>query len=389
MDDDSRYLRLISGRSRGVGASAGRAGLRALETVYKAIIASRNAWYDRWAIPTWLDIPVISLGNLTVGGTGKTPMALWLCERLIARGLKPAVLSRGYRASQEGMADEMLVVARRCAEAVAVANPDRVAAGEMAIREYGAQVAILDDGFQHRRIGRELDIVLIDATRPYGYGHVLPRGLLREPVSSLRRADAVVLTRIDQCPPADLKALESEAARLAPALPVLRATHRPAGLVDLRGQPVETPPGERLGCFAGIARPQSFQYTLREFGLDCVSVMWWPDHHPYSVEDGDRILAWARSERLDGLITTEKDAVKLAGLGLDWPVPVAVLRIELSFPEADEARIEKLIDAVLRDHAEQLEAEPAAAATPVDDEPPDDASAFEETGPESVDDDEA
>ena len=188
MDDGSRYIQLVSGQRRGLGPSLERALLRGLSWGYGLGVSLRNRYYDRWALPTWLDVPIISVGNLTVGGTGKTPMTLWLCRQLLDRGLKPAVISRGYKASQQGLADELLMISRQCPRVVAVANPNRAAAGRLAIEEYGAQAVVLDDGFQHRRLGRDLDIVLIDATRPFGYSFLLPRGLLRERVAGLARA---------------------------------------------------------------------------------------------------------------------------------------------------------------------------------------------------------
>ena len=188
------YMTLIAGGG-GLGASVMRGLLRGPAWLYGRGMAIRNAYYNKWALPIWLEAPVISVGNLTVGGTGKTPMTLWLCRRMLERGRKPAVLSRGYKATRGGIADEILMLSQCCPEAVVVAHPNRAAAGRLAIAEYQAGAIILDDGFQHRRVGRDLDIVLIDATLPFGYEHLLPRGLLREPVHSLRRAEAVVVTR--------------------------------------------------------------------------------------------------------------------------------------------------------------------------------------------------
>ncbi len=349
-DELSHYRALMSGQRRGPLAALERAILWSASRAYRCLLAVRNTYYDRWALPAWLGIPVISVGNLTVGGTGKTPMTLHLCQRLVARGRRPAVLSRGYKASAEGLADELLLISRRCPQAVAVANPDRVAAGELAIQEYAVEAAVLDDGFQHRRLGRDLDLLLIDATRPFGFGHVLPRGLLREPVENLRRADAVIITRCDQVAPATLAQIETTVRAIQPEIPLLHAVHRPAGFVDLSGQPIPDPPTGRMGAFAGIAQPTAFARTLADLGRAPVEVHWWPDHHVYTAADADRLCRWVEQSRLDALVTTEKDAVKLNGLGVDWPVPLLALRVDLALLGDGGKILDEMIDRVLADY---------------------------------------
>lgn len=348
--NEADFIDLLSGRRRGLTAATLRAGLLPASWLYRAVIAVRNAWYNRWSLPVWLEVPVISVGNLTVGGTGKTPMSIGLCRRLLERGLKPAVLSRGYRADEEGRADELMLIARLCPKAVAVGNPDRAAAGRLAIEEYSAQVAILDDGFQHRRLGRDLDIVLIDALAPWGLGHLLPRGLLREPVHNLRRADAVIVTRCDQADAGALEQIEARVHRIKPELPILRSAHRPAGWVDLDGREAALPDGARVGCFAGIARPEAFAHTLTDLGHSPAATYWWPDHHVYTADDHGELLAWARDARLDALITTEKDAVKLRRLTGGWPVPVVCLRVEIELWGEGDKILGRLIDEMLREH---------------------------------------
>ena len=273
-------------------------------------------------------------------------------RRLLERGRKPAVLSRGYKASQAGLADELLMISRQCPQAVTIANPDRVAAGQMAVAEYGAQVAILDDGFQHRRLGRDLELVLIDATRPFGYARLLPRGLLREPISGLQRADAVVVSRCDQCEAAELEKVDAAVHEINPAVPVVHAIHRPTGFVDLAGSEISRPAGTHIGAFAGIARPASFERTLADVGITCVDTRWGPDHHVYTSGDVGRIRAWVEAAGLDALVTTEKDAVKLASLEADWPVPVAVLRVEIAMLDDGDRILGDLIDTILRQHEE-------------------------------------
>lgn len=357
MDESSRYLRIISGRDRSVSARLARSLLNAASLGYAGAVRLRNAWYDT-VFPTWLEVPVISIGNLTVGGTGKTPMTQWFCERLLERGRKPAVLCRGYKAAAGGFADELMLITRRCPQAVAVANPDRLAAGSLAVADYGAQAVVLDDGYQYRRMGRDLDILLIDATRPFGYQHLLPRGLLREPIIQMRRADAVVITRCDQVEPQAIQDLIARIGQTAPDRPVVRARHLPVGFTDLAGHPIEKPNWPRPGVFCGIARPETFSATLAAVGLPTDMSRAWPDHHDYSPQDVQELHSWVHRERLDGLITTEKDAVKLERLKADWPVPVAVLRVSIDISPAEAKILTDLIDQMLEDHTDHEQAEP-------------------------------
>jgi tetraacyldisaccharide 4'-kinase len=352
---EQTYFDLISGVRRGPLAAAARAALHVPAWFYGRIIGLRNRYYDRYSLPHWLDVPVISVGNLTVGGTGKTPMTVLLCERLLARGLKPAVLSRGYKAEPGSAPDELLLISRRVAKAVVIANPDRAASGELAIEEYDAKAAVLDDGFQHRRMGRDLDLVLIDATRPFGFGHMLPRGLLREPVTSLTRASAIVLTRTDARPAATLNEIEQTVRRYNAHAPILRSVHRPAGFTDLQGNPAEPPQSTRIGAFAAIARPDAFLRTLDTMNLAPAAERRWPDHHNYEEHDARELINWARADNLDVLITTEKDAVKLAGLHANWPIPVLALRVDLELVGDGNKILDELIDEMLRDHEEPHE----------------------------------
>lgn len=350
MDDHSGFIELISGSRCGPWAGMQRGLLRALSLGYGAVLTLRNGYYDRWSLPRWLGVPVISVGNLTVGGTGKTPMTLWVCQRLLEHGCKPAVLSRGYKASQTGLADELLMVSRRCPDAVAVANPDRYAAGQLAIEQYGIHAAVLDDGFQHRRLGRDLDIVLIDATRPFGFGHVLPRGLLREPMCGLARAGVIVMTRADQCPSAVLSNIETTVRQFNPDAPIVRAVHRPVGFTDLEGKPAAEPAGERVGCLAGIARPDAFVQTLNHMGHAPVEKLWWPDHHVYGPDNVEMICRWIEETNLDTVITTEKDAVKLARFAKDFPMPMLALRIEIEILDDGGKILSELIDTIRREY---------------------------------------
>jgi len=326
-----------------------------MSRIYSPIIRIRNYYYDKIFLPHWLDAPVISVGNLTVGGTGKTPMTVWLCGKMLQRGRKPAVLARGYTTTREGMPDEIMMIARRYPEAVVIANPNRSAAGQLAVEEYQAKAVILDDGFQHRRVGRDLDILMIDATLPFGFGRGLPRGLLREPLCGLRRADAVVLTRCDQCEAEEIDEIERRIRRMHPEVPIVQTTHRFAGFTDLGGHSVEAPQSGKVGAMASIARPGAFVQTLEDLGLQPAETRFWPDHHHYTKEDAEQIRQWIRQAHLDALVTTEKDAVKLDLLEEDWPVPVLTCTVGIEMLGNGDTILTQLIDNMLLEHQEEMQ----------------------------------
>ena len=230
------FYDLISGRRRGVGATALRALLACGELPYGLAVRLRNRRYDRdSSAVTHVGVPVVSVGNLTVGGTGKTPMVKWIARQLREQDRRVAILSRGYRAEEGAKNDEALELEESLPDVPHLQNKDRVAAARTAIEELDSQVLLLDDGFQHRRLGRDLDIVLIDATAPFGYGHLLPRGALREPISSLKRADVVCLTRADSVRSEARDVIRQRVSRVAPAALWCEAAHRPDRLINCVG----------------------------------------------------------------------------------------------------------------------------------------------------------
>jgi len=311
--------------------------LLAAEACYRLCIWARNARYDKKLAGDELfvpPVPTISVGNITVGGAGKTPFCIWLAELLAERRLRPAILARGYGAGPSGLNDEILLAARKCPSAVVLANPDRIAAAREALSVHAAEVLILDDAFQHRRIGRHLDIVLIDATRGLGNGHLLPAGPLREPCASLARASMALLTRAEQVAPARLEDLAERVRGFAGRdLPVGRLRFEPAGLYDLHGNPAEPAEGP-VGVFAGIGNFSAFVKTCRGINLQVAAELALPDHVRYDHRICQRICRWAEANRLVGLVTTEKDAVKLCRFERDWPVPIRVVPIR-TVPEAE------------------------------------------------------
>jgi tetraacyldisaccharide 4'-kinase len=255
---------------------------------------------------------VVSVGNLTAGGTGKTPCVEYVARFCRERERRVAVLSRGYGGAG-GRNDEAMVLEENLPDVPHLQGPDRVALAALAVEELESEVLVLDDGFQHRRLARDLDVVLIDATNPWGYGRLLPRGLLRESPRGLRRAGAVVLTRCDQASPGERDRLRAEVARLAPGVPVAEATHRPTDLANPGGTAaLDHLRGRRAAAFCGIGNPEAFRRTLTDLGASVNELRTFPDHHGYTRADVESLRSWARQQATDCVVvTTQKDMVKL------------------------------------------------------------------------------
>jgi tetraacyldisaccharide 4'-kinase len=296
-----------------------------LSSLFGLGVRARNALYDRDLARTQkLSGQVVSIGNLSVGGSGKTPFVLLLGELLKARGLKFDILSRGYGRKTRGVAlvdpagsprdfgDEPLLMARRLNVSVVVGE-SRYAAGVFAEQKFGPQLHLLDDGFQHRSLARDFDIVLV--TPEDARDHLLPRGRLREPLSSLRRADAVVLT----------SGASPEAFPLRQQL-VWRARR---GII-----PTNVP--ARPVVFCGIARPKNFVAQLRTAGIEPVAEAFYRDHHAYTQRDMRDLLDLRQRSDADGFVTTEKDAVNLGGY-LPALAPLAVVPVKMELAGAANA----------------------------------------------------
>jgi tetraacyldisaccharide 4'-kinase len=243
--------------------------------------------------------------------------------------LRPVILSRGYRSLQNSINDEKLVLDQLCPNVPHLQSPDRVKSARAACEAHRAQVLILDDGFQHRRLARELDLVLVDALDPWGAGHLLPRGLLREPKSALARADLVVLTRADQCAPGNKERLVAEIHQASRGRTLIEASFQPVGLTNASGEkaPTDSIAGS-VAAFCGIGNPDGFRATLRSAGIErrLVGSRTFFDHYHYASNDLADLARWAKGLGADALITTQKDLVKipqteLAGLPL-WALSI-------------------------------------------------------------------
>ena len=295
-----------------------------------------------------LPVPVISVGNISAGGTGKTPLVKWVVQRLERRRLRVAVLARGYGRRLDGGDDEDLLggsdLVRR------YAHPDRAGAARRALAEFRPDVFVfvLDDGFQHYKLHRDLDLVTVDATNPFGGGRLLPRGLLRDRPAALRRAQAVVLTHTDQVTPAELEGLKQEIARYSLDRPTIDTVHRPVGirtLADRRSWNVDWIRGRRIFAFCGVGNPGAFRRTLESAGADVVKFRAFPDHHVYRPAEARQIEVEAQEFMAGALVTTEKDATKLDPAA--FRLPVAALRVELEAVRGGE-RLDSLLESAVR-----------------------------------------
>lgn len=333
---EDAFLRLIRGESTGLPAHAVRAGLGAAAAGYGLAVSARNAAYRRgWLTVTRAPVPVVSVGNLTLGGTGKTPMVEWVARWYRQRGLRVAVLSRGYRRDHSGgVNDEALVLEENLPDVPHLQDPDRARIAAVAVDELDSQLLILDDGFQHRRLARDLDLVLLDALEPFGMGRMFPRGLLREPARSLRRAGLVVLTRGDLVTPDALCDTRRRAESLAGPLRWVVTRHAPLALIGtgLAPEPLDGLKQRRVAAFCGIGNPEGFQRTISLLCGRVVGFRAFPDHHGYGSADVADLTRWFAGLGADLALTTQKDLVKLRAASLGG-VPLRALRIGLDVLE--------------------------------------------------------
>ena len=344
----SRFRELVSGRRKGLGPSLLRAGLGLAEVPYSWAVRRRNLRYDRGqAAIHRVPVPVISVGNLTLGGTGKTPLVRWITQWLLDRGLSVAIISRGYGARQGSENDEALELRADLPQVGQVQNPDRVAAAREAIERFGSQAIVLDDAFQHRRLARDLDLVLLDACEPFGFQHVFPRGTLREPVDGLGRADVVLLSRADMVDAEVRQSLRRQVARYAPAAAWGEVVHAPLALVSRQGveEPLASLAGGRIAAFAGIGNPAGFRHTLESCGYPPVAFWEFADHHAYTPDDLASLAARAAQLGAAAVVCTRKDLVKLDAERLG-DVPLRALKIGLEFLRGQEI-LEQRLAAIL------------------------------------------
>lgn len=340
--------RVVQGWEQGFG-TGGTLVLGALAAGYRRFLAARDRLYERGLLRSReVGPPVVSVGNLTVGGSGKTPAVELAVRTLLELGHRPAVLSRGYRRRSRGVqvvadtaairleaedaGDEPFLLARRLPGIPVVVGANRWEAARLCLERFPVTALVLDDGFQHRSLRKHLEIVMVRARRPWGNGRLLPGGPLREPLTALARADLVVAA--GAAAEEDLEEVRRAVAAHAPGVPVLTARYVPVECWDaerMSRQPPQALAGARLLAFAGIAAPESFRATLAELGVDVVGLVTFGDHHWYRAEDLRRLNDRAGALGALGLVTTEKDWVRLRRVPLPArPIHVLSVRLDLT-----------------------------------------------------------
>jgi tetraacyldisaccharide 4'-kinase len=329
--------------------------------LYELGVRSRLALYRRELLkPRRLEAPVVSVGNLTVGGTGKTPCAAYLARFLLGRGYDVAILSRGYKRASKGRievsnADEILrcpeeagdepyLLARSCPGARVIVDSDRYAAGRWIEQREPVSVFILDDGYQHLRLKRDLNLLLIDATEPLAGAAMVPFGRLREPLEQMRRADAILVTRSDRS--FDRESLERTIGKYArPGTPVFYSHHEMTGLVNLKDDGAVDPnsfAGRPVAAVSGIARPAQFAADLERLGMKIVLRRDFEDHHRYTLKEFSETIQSALGSGAEAVVTTEKDAVNLPPEAIgSSKIPVFAARIE--FRCENESELQELV----------------------------------------------
>ncbi len=353
--------KIVHGWERGFNAGAGGL-LSAVGGSYRGLLGAREWLYARGVLASrGLDCPVVAVGNITVGGTGKTPAVELAVRTLLDLGHRPGVLSRGYgrrgggvqvvadaasiRLDAEEAGDEPFLLARRLPGVPVVVGSNRYEAGRLARERFGITALVLDDGFQHRTLRKDLEIVMARAANPWGNGRLLPGGPLREPLDGLARADLVVATGARRAE--DAAEVWATLERLAPGVPVLTAVHVPTECFEssaMRFVPLSVLGNAKLLAFAGIGSPTGFQRTLGETAVVVAGFEPFADHHWYTREDLTRLDRRAADLGADGLVTTEKDWVRLRALPpLRRPLYVLSVRLRLTSGEAEwRAAFERL-----------------------------------------------
>ncbi len=342
------WLDIVTGKNRDWYASLARLGLDMASVPYGIVTELRNRAYSMGVVPVrGVSAPVISIGNLTVGGTGKTPTVAWMVHQLQELGMRPGILSRGYRSLNDEENDEKRLLDCLCPGVPHIQQPDRFAGAMKLLSETTANVIVLDDGFQHRRLHRDLDLVLIDSLQPWGLNYLLPRGMLRERAAGLSRADLILLTRSQLVSEGMIQKLRKQIARWTPA-PVLRTRFEPTGLIDGAGNrfPLEVLQERVPYAFCGIGNPDGFRATLQPFvSLPPERFQAFPDHFHYNSFDLLRLQKQAQQQGADVLLTTRKDLVKVPVPG-QGAMPCWGLEIELVF-EDDPVELLRLLRVVL------------------------------------------
>ncbi|MFK8110802.1 MAG: tetraacyldisaccharide 4'-kinase [Rubripirellula sp.] len=339
----------MSSERGGPLAMATRACLRVASVPYRIAVTHRNRGFDsgkREIVPC--GVPVICVGNLTTGGTGKTPIVSFIAKWFRSREVRIAIVSRGYGRGDADANDEAMELHARLPDVPHVQDADRVEAARIAVEELEAQVVVMDDGFQHRRLHRDLDIVVIDATCPFGFGQVLPRGLLREPIKGLQRADLVIVTRCDAVDASTLSSIEQTVRSVHESIPIIHSTHAPDGLLEYPDQKrsLDGLDGKPVCLVSAIGNPAAFEQTVRDTGANIIACKQLPDHDAFSPETVADLRQWIQTQTdAELVLCTHKDLVKLQTDRLGG-LPLAALTIDLELI-GDTQELDRHLEAIM------------------------------------------
>jgi len=321
--------------------------------LYKLAVTVRVSLYRFGILPSrqlkvnGAKIRVVCVGNLTVGGAGKTSTVEHLGRVIQGQRVAVAVLIRGYKGSRKGkltvvsdgsspkynagdVGDESYLLARKLSGVPVIVGKDRYQAGKYALEKFSPGVILLDDGYQHLSLVRDINILAIDSASPFGNGRLLPRGPLREPLSALKRAQIFLLTKVDLAP--ETGSLEQTLRGYNSQAIILHSRHRPLDLVDLRGNRTATLSwlrGRRVLGFCGIGSPDAFLHTLEKQGANVAAFRRYPDHHHYNAEDLRDLEAQAKAHKAEALVSTEKDGVKLRHIASEFPLYFLRIKLEI------------------------------------------------------------
>jgi len=345
-----RFDQILYKKEKSLGEKILLSPLLLASLPYELAVRARTSLYDHGLFKVkQLPRPVISIGNITVGGTGKTPLVMTLSRGLMEMGIPTAILSRGYRGkkgagplvsdgqkillSPEDAGDEPFLMAQTVKGIPIFIGKDRFNNGQVALKQFQVRGFLLDDGFQHLPLHRDLNIVLVDSNIGFGDGHLLPRGILREPLSHLKRADLFILTKAEDKEAS--QSLESILRQIHPSSPIFHSHYEPTGMVHPDGKlhPLHLLKGKKVVALSGIANPTYFSTLLRRCGAEVAEEIIFPDHHLYTAKDLTSIFE--KVKEADSVVTTEKDMVKLNRLSFD-PLPLLALRIEMKIQEEEE-----------------------------------------------------
>ena len=344
------YLSILSGRQRGFLATLIRSSLSAFTYPYLAVLNTRNTLYKYGIVKSKrLPVKVISIGNITMGGTGKTPLVEFSAKYLQNKGRKVAILSRGYgdqnhsmindnSKTKEFVNDEYLILRENLKDVPTLLGRDRVQNAEKAIKDHDVDCLILDDGFQHLRIKRDLDIVVIDSLNPFAEEVLIPRGTLREPLKNLSRADLFVLSHCSLNDEDTLKSIYEKLNHINADIPVCESIHKPVHIESIKDNSLLEPEwlkGKKIYGLCAIGNPESFASTLRELGADVIRLRVFHDHHSYTQVELDGVITEAKTLGTDAIVVTQKDVVKIRNKNIN-DANILSLKVEMQITKGME-----------------------------------------------------